>query len=160
MSKYPVIIGRSEPVDITGVALAVPAKVDTGAFRSSIHASNIKIKTIDGVETLTCGLLGHPCAPVVRDFKTTQFSKVSVRSSNGHEETRYEVRIRIKLGNKVFNTSFTLADRSSNLFPILIGRHALNNRFLVNVSSSNVKKQELLRDFGLDAPRDEEDLED
>lgn len=160
MSKYPVIVGRSETVDFTGIALGVPAKVDSGAFRSAIHATNVKVKTVDGVETLTCTLFGHPCAPIKRSFQTTKFSKVLVRSSNGQEEHRYEVMLRVKIGSKTFNTSFTLTNRSNNLFPVLIGRHALKGRFVINVAVSHVKKQQLLNDFGVKKPRDDEDLED
>jgi len=43
MAKYVTIIGRAEEIDIVGTALGIPAKVDTGAYRSSIHASDIKI---------------------------------------------------------------------------------------------------------------------
>ncbi len=159
MSKYQVIIGRAEPIDLVGLALGIPAKIDTGAFRSSIHASAIKVRSIDGQEMLTCKLLGHPCAAVPRSFSTKEFAEVTVRSSNGQEEVRYEVRLRVKLGNKVFRTSFTLADRTNNLFPVLVGRHALKNRFMVNVDVSHVNRQRLLKDFGLTAPRGIEDLE-
>ncbi len=160
MARYTTIIGRAEAVDVVGKALEVPAKIDSGAFRSSIHASDIKVSSKAGVRTLTCKLLGHPCSPVPREFETTDFDEVTVRSSNGQEETRYEVTIRVKIGNKVFNTSYSLADRSGNLFPILVGRKALKNRFLVDVTKSNVNRQRLMRDFGVTEPRDEEDLED
>lgn len=160
MQRYTVIIGRADGVDIVNTALDVPAKIDTGAFRSSVHATNIKVVSKDGQRVLKCKLLGHPCSPVPRDFETSQFDEVIVRSSNGHEETRYEVTLRVKLGNKVFNTSFSLADRSGNLFPVLVGRKALKNRFFVDVAKSNVNRQRLLKDFGVNMPRDEEDLED
>ncbi len=66
----------------------------------------------------------------------------------------------MKIGSKVFNTSFTLTDRANNLFPVLIGRHALNRRFIINVAVAHIKKQQLLNDFGVTKPRDDEDLED
>lgn len=161
MARYVTVISRDEPIDIVDTALGVPAKIDTGAFRSSIHATDIKIsRPKDGPAVLRCKLLGHPCSAVPRPFETTRFNTVQVRSSNGQEETRYEVTLRIKMGKKLFNTSFTLADRSHNLYPILVGRHALKHRFLVNVSSSNVNRQGLLKDFGITSPRDDEDLED
>jgi hypothetical protein len=160
MTKHTVIIGRSEHLDITGVALAVPAKIDTGAFRSSIHAQNIKIKTRDGQKVLTYELFGHPCAPVPRPMETTEFKMVSVTNSFGHEETRYEVMLKVKLSTKIFTTSFTLADRSNNLFPVLVGRKLLKNRFMVDVSRTSLNRIKLKKDFGVAAPVDEEDLED
>ena len=161
MARYTVIIGRSEIVDIIGTALDIPAKVDTGAYRSSIHASDVKIKKdADGNDVLSFSILGHPCSSVKRELQTSDFDMVRVRSSNGQEQDRYEVKLKIKLGNKIFTTSFSLADRSSNLFPILIGRKTMKNRYLVDATLTNVNKQQMINDFGIAIPRDEEDLED
>ncbi len=159
MSKYKVIISRNEPVDVIDVALGVPAKVDTGAFRSSIHATDFKVRNQDGQKVLTCNLLGHPASPVKRAFQTADFSQVNVTNSFGQEENRYEVTLRVKVGPKIFNTSFTLADRSNNLFPVLIGRKLLSGRFLVDVASSNLDRQAIKKRFGIKLPSDEEDLE-
>lgn len=160
MSKYQAIIGRAEPVDLVDLALGVPSKIDTGAFRSAIHATKVTIATKDGTKVLRCKLLGHPCSAVTRDFETDKFDEVLIKSSNGQQEPRYEVILRVKIGNKVFNTSFSLADRSANLFPILVGRKALAGRFLVDTARTNVNRQKLIKDFGITSPRDEEDLED
>ena len=160
MAKYPVIIGRAEYIDIVDTALSVPAKIDSGAFRSSIHAQNIKVKTKDGVKILSCDLLGHPCSPVLRKYQTENFTKVNVTNSFGQEEMRYEVSLKVKLGPKKFVTSFTLADRSNNLYPILAGRMLLKNRYFIDVSKSTVDRIKLKKEFGISAPFDAEDLED
>jgi hypothetical protein len=160
MAKYPVIIGRAEHIDLVDMALGVPTKIDTGAFRSSIHATKVKVQTKNGEKVLVCELLGHPCSPVVRKFETTEFQQVTVTNSFGQEETRYEVSIKVKLGPKKFMTSFTLADRSNNLFPILAGRKLLKGRYFVDVSSTTVDRIKLKKEFGITAPIDAEDLED
>jgi hypothetical protein len=160
MPKYQVIIGRFEHLDVVSYALDVPAKIDTGAFRSAIHARNIKIAKKGGKETLTCDLLGHKVSPVMRPFETTQFSKVTITNSFGKDEERYEVLLKVKLGPKVITTSFTLADRSNNLFPILVGRKMLKGRYLVDVSRSGVDRIKLKKEYGINAPLDAEDLED
>lgn len=159
MAKHQIIIGRSERVDLVGIALSVPAKIDTGAFRSAVHAQNIKIIEKDGKRTLKCKLLGHPCLPIARDFETSEFNKVLITNSFGHQEERFEVYLKVKLGAKIFKTSFTLADRSKNIFPILVGRTMLKNRFFVNVANSNVDRMKLRKEFGVKAPVDAEDLE-
>ena len=159
-AKFQMVIGRSEYMDITGIALEVPAKIDTGAFRSSIHARDIKVEDENGRPVLKCNLLGHPCSPVLRPFQTAEFSQVSVTSSIGKEEKRYLVTMKVKLGPKIFQTPFTLADRSNNLFPILAGRTLLRNRYLVDVSKSNVDRLKLKESFGAGKPEDAEDLED
>lgn len=159
MSKYQIIINRNETIDFVGLATGVPAKVDTGAFRSAIHATNIKVTTKNGHKVLSCTLLGHRAAPDSFPFETTSFSQVSITNSFGHEEKRYEVGLRVKLGPKVFNTSFTLADRTKNLFPVLLGRKLLKGRFLVDVTRGSINRLLLKKQFGIKLPNDAEDLE-
>lgn len=158
MAKFQVIIGRAETLDLVGRVFNVPAKVDTGAFRSSIHATNVRLEKRDGVKVLACDLLGHPCYPEAHPFETKTFNQVQITNSFGQEETRYEVNIRIKLGPKIVTTSFTLADRSKNLFPILIGRKLLKGRYIVDVSTANINRMLLKKRAG-HASVDAEDLE-
>ena len=148
MAKYQVIIGRAEEIDIVGVALGVPAKIDTGAYRSAIHVNSVKVVTVDGVKTLKFSILGHKNAVIKRDLETTEFSEVEVTSSNGQSEKRYEVKLRIKLASKIFKTSFSLSERPNTLYPVLIGRTALAHRFLIDAARSSVKVDKLLKNFG------------
>lgn len=149
MAKYQVIIGRAEEIDIVGVALGVPAKIDTGAYSSSIHATKIKVVTIDGKKVLKYSIFGHKNAPITRDLTADTFGTVEVRSSNGHAQDRYWVKLKVKIANKVFFAVFTLTERSENVFPVLIGRSALSKRFIVDSSRSGVKMEPLLNSFGL-----------
>lgn len=49
---HKLIIGRSERLDFLDLSIhGVPAKVDTGAYRSAVHASDITEK--DGVVSFT-----------------------------------------------------------------------------------------------------------
>ena len=54
------IIGRAEALHFVDLAIAdVPAKVDTGAYRSAVHADKIRLS--DDGKTLHFRLLGgHP----------------------------------------------------------------------------------------------------
>jgi hypothetical protein len=157
VNKYMIIIGRAEELDFTEIALNVPSKIDTGAYRSAVHASNIKVTKRDGKDVLSANLFGHPVSPVVREFETTEFEKLQVRSSNGQVEERFAITLKIKLGNRVFKTSFSLADRSKNLFPVLIGRMAMNKRYLVDPSRVGLDKQKLEASYGPSYSTDEED---
>lgn len=143
MKKYPVIIGRFEHVDVVGRLEDIPAKIDTGAYRSSIHVSSVSLLTKNNVEYLRFTLLDHPSFARKRTLLTRSFREIEVTSSNGHKALRYEVLLKIRLGYKVFRTSFTLADRTHNVFPILVGRKAIRNRFLVDASRSGVSRKEL-----------------
>ncbi len=149
MAKFQIIIGRAEEIDIVGTALGVPARIDTGAFRSSIHATDIKEITKDGIKQLQFSILGHTCAPVARKIVAPEYNVVSVRSSNGEVSDRFAVTLKVKIGPKIFNTSFSLSDRNQNVFPILVGREALNGRFIVDSNKTSVSKASLVKQFGI-----------
>lgn len=157
MSKYPVIIGRFEYVDTTGELVRIPAKIDTGAKRSAIHASNIKMVKQGSKEVLHFTLLGHPAYPHTLKLSTSDFQVVDVLSSSGHKTRRYVVKLPIKLGYKNFKTSFTLSDRSLHVFPVLLGREALRKRYIVDVDRAGVVREELKK--ALDKSINSEEIE-
>lgn len=130
MSKLE-IIGTNTLVDIDEHR-HVPAKVDTGADSSAIWASQIEVNK-KGV--LRFSLFG-PKSPYYtgKIFERKDYKTVKVRSSNGQEQTRYRVCIPVTINGRKIRATFTLADRSRNLFPILIGRRTLKHKFLVDVS--------------------------
>lgn len=156
---HKVIIGRSEAlsfVDLEGLD-GVPAKTDTGAYRSAVHAKNIHLDEATGV--LSFDLLGgHPvCGAMQHHIETKDFSQVWVENSFGHREDRYEVKMKVKLGPKVFTARFSLADRSKKIYPILLGRKLMNNRFLVDSAASSLNRVELKQQYGIEFPNDEEE---
>ena len=152
---HKVIIGRSELLSFVDTdAHAVPAKTDTGAYRSAVHASNISVDN----GTLSFELLGsHPvCGAMSQTITTKEYKKVIIANSFGHEEERYEVKLKVKLGSKIFYSRFTLADRSKKIYPILLGRKLLNHRFLVDSSETSLDRISLKKQYGIDFPNDEE----
>lgn len=159
--KYQLIVGRTEPVIFQGYddKLQIPAKVDTGAYRSAMHCVDAKVVQENGKKYLVGTLLkGHPCGITSGyAFKTSDFETTVVANSFGHKEERYEITVRIKIGPLVFNTPTTLANRSKKLFPILLGRRSIRNRFLVDVSKANIDRVILKNTLGINIPEDEED---
>lgn len=126
------VIGRVERVDIIEADIfKVPAKIDTGAYRTSVWASHIHEE--DGVLFFT--LLG-PTSPWYsgKELQVSNFEIVEVENSFGHKENRYSVHIKIKIGTKIVNSNITLSDRSTKIYPILIGRKLLKGKFIVDVS--------------------------
>ena len=132
------IIGSTEYVEIAGVK-NVPAKIDTGADTSAVWATDIDMKK-DG--TLVFSLFGAK-SPFYTGEKLSSKDYVVkvVRSSHGDQQLRYRVRLPLKIGGKTLETTFTLANRSRNHFPILVGRHTLEDNFLVDVSKSEIKRE-------------------
>lgn len=153
---HKLIIGRSERLDFVDLSIhGVPAKVDTGAYRSAVHATDITEE--DGVVSFT--LFGdHPvCGQMAQRLSTDKFQKVIVANSFGHEEERYDIRFKVKLGPKIFLAKFTLADRSKKIYPILLGRTMLNRRFLVDTNESAIDRVQLKKEYGIIFPKDEEE---
>ncbi len=111
----------------------VPAKVDTGADISSIWASNITEKNGQLVFTLF-----DTRSPYYTGDKISlnHYSIRSVRNSFGKSELRYKVTIPVEVEGKQIKVTFTLANRSNNRFPILIGKRTLQNKFIVNVAKT------------------------
>lgn len=154
---HKVIIGRSELLDFVGTeALSVPAKTDTGAYRSAVHAQDI---VVDDQGILSFELLGgHPvCGAMAHRVQAEAYKKVWVANSFGHREERYEVKLKVKLGPKVFHARFTLADRSKKIYPILLGRKLLNHRFLVDSAETSLDRVTLKQQYGIEFPNDEEE---
>jgi len=155
---HKVVVGRAEALHFMDYAIAdVPAKVDTGAYRSAVHADNITLSA-DG-KTLSFRLLGgHPvCGALATTIQTEQFTKVWIANSFGHREERFEVKLRVKLGSRIFTAAFSLADRSKKVYPILLGRKLLNNRFLVDTAYSQLNRVELKQQYNIEFPLDEEE---
>lgn len=129
-------IGNIEKVDFPELSIfGVPAKIDTGADGSAIWASNIRLKASQlWFNFFAPGNVNYSEQPVV----TTVFRTTSVRNSFGQQEFRYKIRLKVQIGNQVLKRWFTLADRSRNNYPILLGRNFLKNNFIVDVSQKHL----------------------
>lgn len=129
------VIGNSVKIKVAGVP-HVPAKVDTGATISSIWASDICLTPDNHLEFS----LFAPESPLYTGEKISvdDFKVRNVRNSTGHETIRYLVALSTVIKGKKIRISYTLADRSRNDFPVLIGRRALKGKFLVDVSKLGV----------------------
>lgn len=146
MAKYKTIIGRAESLDIPGHLLTgVPAKTDTGAYLSSIHAVDIReSKKKNGKKVLKFTLLGnHPSFPYTREIEVENYGRTMVENSFGEKQERYRVEFKVRIAGKSFITPFTLADRSKKVFPILMGRTMLNKRFIVDTTVVHVDRKSL-----------------
>ena len=133
MTSFP-IIGRAENIDIVGHAVvAVPAKVDTGADTSGIWASQISLDA-DGLHFVLFAAGSPYYSGQVITLPAGQYKVTRVASSFGHKEVRYVVKLPIRVRGRRVLTSFTLADRSTRTYPVLLGRRFLHKKFVVDVS--------------------------
>lgn len=134
------VIGSTDSIDFIDSNLVnVPCKIDTGAAISVVHASRIRIVEKNGVEQLSFILLDkrHP-NHLGKEIRTTEFKEKRIKNSFGEAEDRYQVKLRIRVFGKVYNTSFTLANRNKMRYPLLLGKTFLKGKFLVDVSEHNL----------------------
>lgn len=131
-----IILNSTEYVEVAGIS-DIPAKIDTGADSSAIWASGIKMNP-DGV--LEFKLFDKKSPFYTGETLYFDDYKVkTIRSSHGDQQIRYQVKLEVTLRGQTFETTFSLANRSRNNFPVLIGRRTLKNRFLVDVSKAIIK---------------------
>ncbi len=137
-TKY--IIGRNDRIDLPEFNLKeIQAKIDTGAYTSAIHCSQIMLIEENGTKKISFHILdADDVALEERVFTTDNFKEKLIKSSFGQVEKRFVIRTKIKLFGRTINTDFSLTDRAEMRFPILLGRKLLRNRFLVDVSLTNL----------------------
>jgi len=143
LKKSKTTLGRVELVAFPELGIeSIEAKIDTGAYSTAIHASEIWLEEVDSQEVLNFKLL-DASHPEFKDevFKSSNFKRKKVRSSNGRLEKRYILKTKIILGGKQRVTYISLTDRSKMRFPVLIGRKVLKNGYLVDVSKKNLHKK-------------------
>jgi hypothetical protein len=113
------------------------AKIDTGARTSALHVTSMMPFTLNGQASLQFEVPVSGSSP--GEAVTVQAPLVdqrAVRSSSGHSERRAVVQLQLQIGDHVFPAEVTLTRRDRMRFPMLIGRIALERRFLVHPAGS------------------------
>jgi hypothetical protein len=127
------IAGWLERARITPGGLVLDAKLDSGASRSSLHATNIQRFQRDGSEWLAFDLETGEGRPLRMERPLKRIARI--RSAPGAEEERPVVTLGICVGNVYRVTEVNLVDRSGLAKPLLIGRSFLRGRLLVDLKN-------------------------
>jgi len=131
------VIGAFTTLNFITPKAEVSCKVDTGAETNSVHCTRVFIKN----GKLYCELLGQSDLITFDDYTTK-----NVRSSNGLKNKRYCIKLKFNLGNKTFESDFTLNNRSKMEYPVLLGKNFLNdNNFIVDVVNETTPFQEQVK---------------
>ncbi len=112
---------------------AIKARVDSGAKTSSIHASNIEVfdkKGVDWVRFEVDPIQDDSSILIKCEAKLVRTKRV--KSSMGTSEERLMIRTALTLGEDTFSIRLTLASRDTMNYRMLLGREALNGRYLIN----------------------------
>ena len=136
MSKTPesTLVGWREWVSLPDCGVGwIKAKIDTGARSSAIHAFDIVELERDGEPWVRYSV--HPWQGSSEDATTVESAVLDrrlVRSSSGHSDERYVVRMDVSLAGRRVTTEMTLSRRDQMGFRMLVGREALRQGFLVD----------------------------
>ena len=140
MKGSKIIIGRRDRIDLPELGLRnVRAKIDTGAYGSAIHCSQIEVIIKHNRKLLTFVPL-DPEYPGFRDqrYYFEHYKDKLVKSSSGESEHRYIITTDAIIFGQAIRTEFSLTDRGQMKNPILLGRKFLRKHFIVDVSLKEV----------------------
>lgn len=132
------LLGHQEWVALPLQNLVLPARVDSGANTSSLHAMDLQEFERDGKKWVRFKTLYQADedsaiqqsiieAPLVRYTKVQQASGA---------ENRALIKLPLQLGSLNQEVEFTLTDRSNLIYPVLLGR-----RFFMDIAVIDVSKE-------------------
>lgn len=136
MPSEKLIIGRRDRLDLPDLGIKnISAKIDTGAYTSALHSANVKV-TKGNPDKLSFIIEGQEAEG--KEFVTENFSERNIKNSFGDVEKRFVIKTTVLIFNQIFETEFSLSDRSSMKHPVLLGRKFLRKQFIVDVSKLNL----------------------
>jgi len=131
--KIKKIIAVSALVDFTKYKnlKSIPARVDTGARTSSLWASGVRVKN----DVVSFKLFGQSSPFYTGKYVHVPLEGIrSVTNSTGLTQDRYMIKLPIRINGRRIMAKFTISDRSTQSYPILIGRNTLRGNFIVDSS--------------------------
>lgn len=138
MKQHKKILGWREWVALPELGVdALKCKVDTGAKTSALHAYYVEPFEAEGKSMVRFGLHPHQndteteieCVAEIFDVRT-------VSDSSGHKEERYVIKTPLRIGSETFTAELTLTNRDAMKFRMLLGRRAMEHRFVVDPDAS------------------------
>ncbi len=130
------LIGRREFVNIPALGIAgIEAKVDTGAYTSSLHCEKIYTHLENNIEVLYFTIVPGEDSTV---FRFENFARKKIKNSFGEMEERYVIRTVVNIGKKNIRTIISLSNRDNMRYLLLIGRRLLKAKFLIDVNRTHI----------------------
>ena len=114
------------------------AKIDTGAKTSALHADDIEFISVKGKKFVKFSI--ETIDGKKKYIKSKFLEEREIKSSTGQKTIRPVVKTKIRMGKSEFEIEITQINRDLMGFKMLIGREALNGRFLINPARSYLLK--------------------
>ena len=124
-----ITMGEVEDVILIPWGVRLPARIDTGAVTSSLDALGLKVKNNMAEFKLPKKYGGlRLTLPVIawQDIRGADF-----------RERRPVVEITLCIGPKVLHIEVNLNDRSTVKYPLILGRNALKENFIIDCEQSH-----------------------
>jgi len=140
------VYGWRENVLVEGVENPMIAKLDTGAYTSSIHAEEKELFERDGKKWVKF-IVTEPNkkgSPRVR-IEAPLIRTARIKNPGGESESREVVRLVFKIGDRKLRGDFTLNNRSNMLSAILIGRTTIKQLGWIDPSRTNLADKKIMR---------------
>ncbi|OAI48113.1 hypothetical protein AYO44_07945 [Planctomycetaceae bacterium SCGC AG-212-F19] len=133
----PVVIGWKERMDFPDWGIRrVKVKIDTGARTSALDVTSYELRTVAGrglIAELRVAL--HRRRPHrVKIIEVPVLKMIVVSNSSGMREQRPLIETTVRLGPITKSVRLTVTNRAGMRFPVILGRKALEDDFLVDVS--------------------------
>lgn len=125
MLKEKQILGSAETIVLPSISpKVIHARIDSGARTSAIWGR----ARVGEDHKLYVAFFEEAV-----EHKFDAYSQQVVATSMGHIDTRYTIKTVVKLKGRRIRATFTIADRSTQVYPVLIGRNVLRGKFVVDV---------------------------
>jgi len=130
-------LGWRERLALPGLGIdMLKAKLDTGARSSSLHVDTLESFERDGATwlrfTVSTGRKHRLCV----SCEAPALDRRTVTDTGGRRTERWFIRSEVLLAGQRFSVDINLIDRRHMLFPMLLGRTALQGRFAVDPALS------------------------
>ncbi len=140
------VYGWREKILVDGLEKTITAKLDTGAYTSSIHAEEKELFERDGKKWVRF-IVTEPRkkdSPRVR-IEAPLVRIARVKEPGGESQTREVVRLAFKIGERKLRGDFTLNNRDNMLSSILIGRTTIKELGWIDPSRTNLADKKIMR---------------
>lgn len=156
-----IILGRTEWIWLESVNRVFRARVDSGATTSSLSAHHVVEFERDGKKWVRFNMVPDDDVDDSYEVEAPLVRFARIRQASSEEiDRRPVVELTIKIGEFTDTAEFTLTDRTSMTYPILLGREFLRDIALIDVAKSYYQpKPEPLKDRPESAPDNDEDVD-